>query len=82
MREGGPRVRGHSSRNPRRRDAVVGQVKDALRDVRVAEDLAYDAEGLLQATSRRVDGEKVFALLDDEGRVVTYLKVRRPASTR
>ena len=59
----------------RRRDAVVLRVKDALRDLRMAEDLAYDAEGLLQATSRRVEGEKVFALLDDEGRVVAYLKI-------
>ncbi len=59
----------------RRRDAVVLQVKDALRDLRMAEDLAYDAEGLLQATSQRVEGEKVFALLNEEGRVVAYLKI-------
>lgn len=62
-------------RESRKRDAVVHQVKDRLRDLRVAEDLAFDAEGLLQATSRRVDGEKVFALLDDGGRIVAYLKV-------
>lgn len=59
----------------RHRDAVVHRVKESLRDLRMAEDLAYDAEGLLQATSRRVDGEKVFALLDDEGHVVAYLKI-------
>ena len=62
-------------RESRRRDAVVHQVKDRLRDLREAEDRAYDAEGLLQATSQRVDGEKVFALLDDGGRIVAYLKV-------
>jgi hypothetical protein len=62
-------------RKSRQRDAVLGRVEDDLRDLRMAEDLAYDAEGLLQATSRRVDGEKVFALLDDEGRVVAYLKI-------
>jgi hypothetical protein len=62
-------------RKSRQRDAVLGRVEDDLRSLRIAEDLAYDAEGLLQATSRRVDGEKVFALLDDEGRVVAYLKI-------
>jgi hypothetical protein len=62
-------------RESRKRDAVIHQVKDRLRDLRVAEDLVYDAEGLLQATSQRVDGEKVFALLNDSGRVVAYLKV-------
>jgi hypothetical protein len=62
-------------RASRQRDVVLGQVRGSLRDLRVADDLAYDAEGLLQATSRRVDGEKVFALLDREGRVVTYLKI-------
>jgi hypothetical protein len=62
-------------RASRQRDVVLNQVRDSLRDLRVADDLAYDAEGLLQATSRRVDGEKVFALLDREGRVVTYLKI-------
>ncbi len=62
-------------RASRQRDVVLGQVRDSLRDLRVADDLAYDAQGLLQPTSRRVDGEKVFALLDREGRVVTYLKI-------
>ncbi len=59
----------------RRRDAVVGQVRARLSELREAEDRAYDAEGLLQATSLRVDGEKVSALLDDEGRIVAYLKI-------
>jgi hypothetical protein len=62
-------------RASRQRDVVLSQVRDSLRDLRVADDLAYDAQGLLQKTSRRVDGEKVFALLDREGRVVTYLKI-------
>ncbi len=62
-------------RASRQRDVVLDQVRESLRDLRVADDLAYDAEGLLQATSRRVEGEKVFALLDREGRVVTYLKI-------
>ncbi len=59
----------------RRRDALVTQIKERVRDIRDAEELAFDAEGLLQATSRQVDGEKVYSLLNDEGQVVTYLRV-------
>ena len=69
-------------RTSRQRDTVLAQVRDALRDVRVAEDLAYDAEGLLQPTSRLVDGEKVFALLNREGRVVTYVKIPAGVETK
>jgi len=62
-------------RKSRRRDAVVAQIQRKVRDIHDAEELAYDAEGLLQATSRQVDGERVFSLLNDRGQVVTYLKV-------
>jgi hypothetical protein len=59
----------------RRRDAEVESIKESLRALRTAETLAYDAEGLLQPTSRRVEGEKVFALISDEGQIVTYLRI-------
>jgi len=62
-------------RESRRRDGVLEQVRGSIRSLRASEDLAFDAEGMLQASSRRVGGEKVFVLLDDEGQVVTYLKI-------
>lgn len=35
----------------------------------------YDANGLLQATSRMVDGRRVHALIGDDGAVVAYLMI-------
>jgi hypothetical protein len=59
----------------RRRDVAIGQIKEELRDIHDAEELAYDAEGLLQASSRKIDGDKLFCLLDADGHIVAYLKV-------
>jgi hypothetical protein len=62
-------------RKSRQRDAEVEQIKESLRALRASEALSYDAEGLLQATARRVQGEKVFALINTEGQIVTYLRI-------
>jgi hypothetical protein len=62
-------------RKSRQRDAEVEKIKESLRALRASEALSYDAEGLLQATARRVEGEKVFALINDEGQIVTYLRI-------
>ncbi len=62
-------------RKSRGRDAIVAQAKATVHDLRVAEALAFDAEGLLQATAKRVDGEKVASLLGDDGQIVAYLKI-------
>jgi hypothetical protein len=59
----------------RNRDGDVTRAKEKIRQVREIEELSYDAEGLLQASSKLVDGEKVFSLLNDDGQVVTYLKI-------
>jgi hypothetical protein len=69
-------------RSSRQRDPVLGEVRGILSDVREAEDLNYDAEGLFQPTSQLVDGEKVFVLLDREGRVVTYVKAPAGVETK
>jgi hypothetical protein len=62
-------------RKSRQRDAEVDKIKESLRALRASESLSYDAEGLLQATARRVEGEKVFALINDEGQIVAYLRI-------
>lgn len=59
----------------RKRDAEVKRIRAIVADLRRADDLAFDAEGLLQATAKRVDGEKVLSLLDDSGRIVAYLTI-------
>jgi hypothetical protein len=40
-----------------------------------AEDSPFDAVGLLQRSSKQVDGQKVFALIDREGKTTAYLSV-------
>lgn len=62
-------------RRSRQRDAVVERTRDSIKALRASEVASFDAEGLLQRSSKRVEGEKVFVLLDDEGLVVTYLKL-------
>jgi hypothetical protein len=59
----------------RQRDVIIERVKASIRNLKAAEALEYDAEGLLQATAKRVDGEKVYSLLDERGQTVTYLRL-------
>jgi hypothetical protein len=59
----------------RQRDVIIERVKASIRNLKAVEALEYDAEGLLQATARRVDGEKVYSLLDENGQTVTYLRL-------
>ena len=65
----------------RQRDAEFDRIKRSVSELRAAEEQAFDAEGLLQGTAFRVDGEKVFLLLNGNGRVVTYLKIPPGVST-
>ena len=59
----------------RRIDHDVAQVKRKLADARISTEPGYDAKGLLQASSRRVDGQKVHALIGPEGRAIAYLAI-------
>ncbi len=62
-------------RKSRKRDVEIEKIKEGLRELREDDELAFDAEGLLQATARQVDGEKVFSLLNEDGLTVTYLRI-------
>ena len=62
-------------RRSRARDHEVAQVRQRLADARSSTDRGYDAKGLLQASSRRVDGERVHALIGPEGVPIAYLAI-------
>ncbi len=59
----------------RRRDQEVAQI---LRRVALSErdsERPYDAEGLVQPSSRTIDGQKVFALIGPEGTTLAFLDI-------
>lgn len=58
----------------RSRDHKVDEVQELATDPRKGKP-SYDAIGLLQSTSKLVDGRQVHALLGDDGSVVAYLLV-------
>lgn len=62
-------------RRSRERDEEVAQVKLTLAHARTGTDRGYDARGLLQASSRQVDGEKVHALIGPQGVPIAYLAI-------
>jgi hypothetical protein len=59
----------------RRLDAEAARIKQKLADARTFTDRAYDAKGLLQASSRQHDGQRVHALIGPEGRPIAYLAI-------
>ncbi len=59
----------------RRLDAEAARVKQKLAESRVATERPYDARGLLQASSRQFEGQKVHALIGPEGRAIAYLTI-------
>ncbi len=59
----------------RRIDDEVAQVKRKLAGSRTHTDRGYDAKGMLQASSRKVEGQKVHALIGPEGTPVAYLAI-------
>ena len=60
-------------RRSRLLDNEVARARRQLADAQAGTEREYDARGLLQASSRRVDGQKVHALIGPEGRPVAYL---------
>ncbi len=62
-------------RRSRLLDDEVARVRQELAHAQVGTERGYDARGLLQASSRRVDGEKVHALIGPEGRPIAYLSL-------
>ncbi len=59
----------------RRRDRAVAQEVRRLAQARAPHARPFDAQGLLQPSSRKVEGHKVFALIGPEGTATAYLDV-------
>ena len=59
----------------RRRDRLVASKRRQLADLEKPQRRPYLAEGLIQPSSRQVNGHKVFALIGPEGRPVAYLDI-------
>jgi len=56
-------------------DSTVEQARRTLTLARTPTERNYDARGMLQASSRKVDGQKVLALIGPEGAPIAYLVV-------
>jgi hypothetical protein len=59
----------------RRRDLAVERVKRKLASQERPERRAFVAQGLIQPSSREVDGHRVYALIGPDGNPVAYLDV-------
>jgi hypothetical protein len=71
----------------RRRDAEVAAVVQRLAEVDQPQRRPFVAEGLVQPSSREVDGRRVYALIGPEGTAIAYLDVppgldARPVTSR
>ena len=62
-------------RRSRAIDARIDEARARLDLARTGTERNYDARGLLQATSRKVDGQKVHALIGPEGTPIAYLAI-------
>ncbi len=59
----------------RRRDHQLAMELRRLSQAAEPHDRPYDAEGLVQISSKKVDGQKVFALIGPEGTTLAYLDI-------
>jgi hypothetical protein len=59
----------------RRRDATVALGQRRMADAQKPGFRSYDIEGLIQASSRKVEGRKVFALIGRDGATQAYLDI-------
>ncbi len=57
------------------RDAAIAHTQQTVALAQSSSDRGYDAQGLLQPSSRRYQGKKVLALVGPEGRTTSYLEV-------
>jgi hypothetical protein len=62
-------------RRSRAIDNKVEETRLKLNLARTSTERGYDARGMLQASSRKVDGQKVHALIGPEGRPIAYLVI-------
>jgi len=68
-------------RRSRNRDHEVALARQRLADARTVTERGYDAKGLLQASSRQVEGQRVHALIGPEGVPIAYLSIPLGIST-
>jgi hypothetical protein len=59
----------------RRRDATLALHQRRLADAQKPQGQPYDVQGLIQPSSRKVDGQKVFALIGGDGTTQAYLDI-------
>jgi hypothetical protein len=59
----------------RRRDAALALSQRRLADAQSPQARPYDLQGLIQPSSRQVDGRKVFALIGRDGQTQAYLDI-------
>ena len=57
------------------RDSELAQIQRTVDRARISTERNYDAQGLLQASSRRYRGQKVYALIGPEGKPISYLTI-------
>ena len=59
----------------RRRDATLALFERRLADAESPQARPYDVQGLIQPSSRQVDGQKVYALIGGDGLTEAYLDI-------
>ncbi len=59
----------------RRRDAAFRTEEHRLAEIQDPEARPYDVQGLIQASSHKVDGHRVYALIGRDGRTQAYLDI-------
>jgi hypothetical protein len=62
-------------RRSRAIDNEVEKARQTLNIARTSTERGYDARGMLQASSRKVEGQKVHALIGPEGTPIAYLAI-------
>lgn len=59
----------------RRRDSTLALAQRRLAEARRPQSQPYDVQGLIQPSSRKVGGQKVFALIGGDGTTQAYLEI-------
>ncbi len=59
----------------RRRDGELRTIQERLTSIDRRATPPFEAEGMLQRSSRMVEGRRVYALFDDEGQLGAYLRI-------
>ncbi len=69
------RTMGSVLKKSRDRDPAIATLRRQVAESAVPETPEYDAQGLLQATAQIVNGRKLYALINPEGQVASYVLI-------